>query len=214
MTGKEKKKLPAATHSIREKVTYSHYDESIMPPAAVKTIGDQIFWQYAKLISRSAGLGNQRAFQMKKFIQLREGDIQWSSSIREWVKEHEHPDECIYCGSKENLTVEHILPLVRGGPDTVDNAIRVCTTCNSSKGAKRLYEWRGLGKKDTIPRIAEGKYLKLLYELHTTLGTLGIDRKELTQKLCPRCDESRLCEEAATVGQLTVYCLEGIFLKG
>jgi hypothetical protein len=28
----------------------------IMPPAAVKTIRNQIFWQYAKLIAKSAGL--------------------------------------------------------------------------------------------------------------------------------------------------------------
>jgi hypothetical protein len=184
-----------------------------MPPPAVKTIGDQIFWQYAKLISRSAGLGNQRAFQMKKFIQLRDGEIQWSSSIREWVREHELPDVCIYCGSKEDLTVEHILPLARGGPDTADNAIRACKTCNSKKGAKRLYEWKGLKERDNIPRIAEGKYLKLLYELHDGLGTLKVDKKELTGKMCPRCDEALLCEEAGTVGQLTVYCLEGVFLK-
>jgi hypothetical protein len=39
-----------------------------MPPAAVRTIRDQIFWQYAKLISKSAGLEGQRAFQMSRFI--------------------------------------------------------------------------------------------------------------------------------------------------
>lgn len=135
-----------------------------MPPAIVKTIRDEILWQYAKLISKSAGLGYQRAFQMRKFTELRDGDIKWSTSIREWIKEHEKSDECIYCGSKQNLTVDHILPLVRGGPDKPDNAIIVCRTCNSSKGAKRLYEWKGLEEKDKIPRIAEGKYLKLLYK--------------------------------------------------
>jgi len=184
-----------------------------MPPPAVKTIRDEIFWQYAKLISKSAGLGSQRAFQMKKFTELRDGTIQWSSSIREWIREHENPDECIYCGAKAELTVEHILPLIRGGPDKPDNAIRVCKTCNSSKGAKRLYEWKGLKAKDTIPRIAEGKYLKLLYELHESKGTLHVDKKDIPDKLCPVCDEGHLCMEGGTVGQLTVYCIEGIFSK-
>jgi hypothetical protein len=41
-----------------------------MPPPAVRTIRDQIFWQYAKLIAKSAGLEGQRAFPMKKFIQI------------------------------------------------------------------------------------------------------------------------------------------------
>jgi len=184
-----------------------------MPPAVVRTIKDEIFWQYAKLISKSAGLSYQRAFQMKKFIELRDGDIQWSTSIREWIKEHEKPDECIYCGSKQNLTVDHILPLARDGPDKPDNAIMVCKPCNSSKGAKRLYEWKRKEEKDNIPRIAEGKYLKLLFELHEKMGTLYIDKTDIPIKLCPICDESHLCSEGGTVGKLTVYCIEGIFKK-
>lgn len=183
-----------------------------MPPAAVKTIRDEIFWQYAKLISKSAGFGiSQRAFQMDRFTKLRDGKIEWSSTIREWVKEHEKPNECIYCGSKENLTVEHILPRCCGGPDIPDNAIKVCKRCNSSKGGKRLYEWKGLAHKDEVPRIAEGKYLKLLYSLHEKAGTLNIDKNELKQKLCPKCNMGDSCKKEGKGGKLTVYCLEGIF---
>ena len=152
-----------------------------MPPAAVRTIRDQIFWQYAKLIAKSAGLENQRGFQMSRFTQLRDGEIIWSSTIREWLREHEKPDECIYCGTKGPLTTEHILPRSCGGPDIPDNAIRVCQSCNSGKGGRRLYEWQGLRAKDEIPRIAEGKYLKLLYDLHDKRGTLNVDKKELGQ---------------------------------
>lgn len=185
-----------------------------MPPSAVKTIKDEIFWQYAKLISKSAGFGiNGRAFQMSTFIKLRDGKIKWSSTIREWVKEHEKPNECIYCGSKADLTTEHILPRCCGGPDIPDNAIRICKKCNSSKSGKRLYEWIGLSKKDEIPRIAEGKYLKLLYELHEKNGTLDISKDKLTTKLCPKCDEEDLCKEEETEGELTVFCLEGTFVK-
>lgn len=181
-----------------------------MPPAAVKTIRDQIFWQYAKLISKSAGLEGQRVFQMSRFIQLRNGTIIWSSTIREWLREHEKPDECIYCGVKGPLTVEHILPRSCGGPDIPDNAIRVCQSCNSSKGGSRLYEWKGLWAKDEIPRIAEGKYLKLLYDLHDKRGTLNVDKKELGRTMCPACDLKPRCVMADIVVKLTVYCLEGV----
>lgn len=183
-----------------------------MPPAIVKTIKDEIFWQYAKLISKSAGFGiNERAFQMSTFIKLRDGKIKWSTTIREWVKEHEKPNECVYCGSKGNLSVEHILPRCCGGPDIPDNAIKVCKKCNSKKGGKRLYEWKGLKQKDKIPRIAEGKYLKLLYELHDKLGTLNINKEDLKSKLCPKCDMGKLCKEEGKEGKLSVYCLEGVF---
>ena len=40
---------------------------------------------------------------------------------------------CIYCRSEGELTTEHILPLSRGGPDTPDNAIRVCQGCEFDK---------------------------------------------------------------------------------
>jgi hypothetical protein len=182
-----------------------------MPPAAVKTIGDLIFWQYAKLISKSAGLETQRAFQMSRFTKLRDGEIAWSSTIQEWLREHEKPDECIYCGTKGPLTTDHILPLSRGGPDTPDNVIRVCKSCNSSKGSKRLYEWKGLMAKDDIPRIAEGKYLKLLYDLHEKHGTLNVNKKDLGQQMCPGCDMKPHCISEDTEEKLSVYCLEGIF---
>jgi hypothetical protein len=32
---------------------------------------------------------------MSRFVQLRDGKIIWSSTIREWLREYEKPDECI-----------------------------------------------------------------------------------------------------------------------
>lgn len=183
-----------------------------MPPSIVKTIREEIYWQYAKLISKSAGLGDSRGFQMSTFLKLRDGKIKWSSAIGEYVKEHESKNTCIYCGSTEKLTVEHILPTARGGPNIADNAIFVCKKCNSSKGAKRLYEWFGFENKDKIPSIAEGKYLKLLFELHQKMGTLDISKDQI-QQLCCKCDLGEECKIIGKEGKLTVFCLEGIFKK-
>ena len=42
-----------------------------MPPSAVKTIRDMIYWQYAKIISESAGAGKKKyAFIMSQFKKL------------------------------------------------------------------------------------------------------------------------------------------------
>lgn len=185
-----------------------------MPPTSVKTIREEIYWQYAKLISKSAGFGiNNRAFQMSTFVKLRDGKIKWSGAIGEYIKEHENKNVCIYCGSNEKLTVEHILPSARDGPNTADNAIFVCKKCNSSKRDKRLYEWFGYANKDKIPSIAEGKYLKLIYQLHEKLGTLNVNKNEITRLLCPRCDMGKTCKNEDHEGKLTIYCLEGIFIK-
>jgi hypothetical protein len=181
-----------------------------MPPNAVKTIKDLIFWQYAKLISKSAGFGiNERAFQMSKFKELQEGKIIWSTNIREWIKEHENPNECIYCGIKQNLTIEHILPTSRGGPNTSDNTVWICKSCNSKKGDKGLYEYFGLENKDKIPRIAEGKYLKLLYKIHEEKGSLDYNLEDIKQNFCAGCILKERCKKEGTEGKLTVWCLEG-----
>lgn len=40
---------------------------------------------------------------------------------------------CGYCGSKKNLTVDHILPRSRGGKNTWENMITSCNRCNGMK---------------------------------------------------------------------------------
>jgi hypothetical protein len=90
-----------------------------MPPKAVRTLSDLIYWQYAKIISESAGFGKENfGFIMNRYRKLKSGEIEWSSSIREWLREKESPDRCIYCGSMERLTVDHMIPASRGGPTT------------------------------------------------------------------------------------------------
>ncbi len=41
---------------------------------------------------------------------------------------------CAYCGSAERLTIDHVLPKSRGGPDTWENLVAACTLCNNRKG--------------------------------------------------------------------------------
>jgi len=141
-----------------------------------------------------------------RFKKLASGEISWSTSIREYVKEREKAGECIYCGSRKDLTLDHILPRSRSRPDSPDNAVWVCRSCNSSKGDRRLYEWYELDRRYEVPRIAEGKYFKLLYALHEQMGTLNVRRFPL----CPKCDLGAKCPEKE---KLTAYCLERLFRK-
>lgn len=147
-----------------------------MPPSAIKTIKDLIFWEYAKLISGSAGLGRkQYPFIMAKFKELRAGKIEWSSILREDLKIDNQI--CVYCGSKENLTNDHIVPKRECHFNEIHNIVVACRNCNSSKSDKDLIEWWGLERRYEIPRIVMGKYLKMLYLCHKCRGTL--DRNDL-----------------------------------
>lgn len=54
--------------------------------------------------------------------------------------------KCACCGKVKKLTVDHIIPLVRGGEHTKRNIQMACTSCNSAKGGKDPIEFfRGKG---------------------------------------------------------------------
>jgi 5-methylcytosine-specific restriction endonuclease McrA len=42
--------------------------------------------------------------------------------------------ECQYCGSRTNLTVDHVVPRSKGGPSSWDNIVASCAPCNRRKG--------------------------------------------------------------------------------
>lgn len=48
---------------------------------------------------------------------------------------------CAYCGKEAKLTLDHIIPLSKGGKHSKDNVVPACAHCNSSKGNKTLEEW-------------------------------------------------------------------------
>jgi len=186
-----------------------------VPPTAVRTLRDLLYWQYAKIIAGSAGIGKENyAFVMERFSKLKNGGIAWNS-IREYIKEHEDPAECAYCGLVvPNLTLEHMFPQSLNGPQDEKNAVWACPSCNASKGGKRLYEyWARRGglraAKYEVPRIAEGKYLKLLYDVLEQADLLDLDEAGIRRRLCRDCDLSGLCEEEDSVGKLSPLCLDG-----
>lgn len=50
---------------------------------------------------------------------------------------------CFYCGRTRGLTLDHFIPISKGGPTTRANTVIACGSCNSSKGAKLPHEFLG-----------------------------------------------------------------------
>ena len=43
---------------------------------------------------------------------------------------------CQYCGGRDHLTLDHVVPKSRGGRDTWDNLVAACIACNARKGCR------------------------------------------------------------------------------
>ena len=71
-------------------------------------------------------------------------------SLKEYVKNQKSPVftrfnvflrdkfSCQYCGSREELTFDHLLPRSKGGETHWDNVVTACSSCNVEKGGKLL----------------------------------------------------------------------------
>lgn len=182
-----------------------------MPPKYVKTIEQELFYEYAKLISRAAFNGEIKyGFVTDRYKALKSGEISMSGTIREWEKEQELPRACVFCGARTDLQADHLVPKSRGGKNSADNLVLSCKTCNTSRGDKGVFEWLGLEKKENLHRLVAGKYLKELHDIHKALGTLEISVLTL-ETLCKNCRNPEVCKEWESVGELTCLCLESVF---
>jgi len=46
---------------------------------------------------------------------------------------------CVYCHQEKKLTLDHVIPLSKGGRHMMSNVVLACLSCNSSKGARLAY---------------------------------------------------------------------------
>lgn len=54
----------------------------------------------------------------------------------------EYGNVCHLCGKPGATTIDHIVPVVHGGDNSLDNLRPAHLSCNSSRGARSLEEWR------------------------------------------------------------------------
>jgi len=73
--------------------------------------------------------------------------------------------QCVYCGARKELTLDHVIPQSKGGENSWENLVTCCSPCNCKKGNKTLKELRW--KLNSKPREPNP------YEFHMN-HTLGV----------------------------------------
>ena len=65
---------------------------------------------------------------------------------------------CQYCGERDELTFDHVIPRSKGGQTTWENVVAACSPCNLAKG-------------DKLPRVVnmfplQKPYAPTVFDLH------------------------------------------------
>lgn len=89
-----------------------------------------LFKEKAKVISK-------RVIRLVNYVKIAFHKTRMKTPTRAFVYKRDDY-ECQYCGSKKNLTIDHVMPRSRGGEDTWENLVACCTSCNTKKGNKLL----------------------------------------------------------------------------
>ena len=158
-----------------------------MPGRDKKTIRDVIWFQYAKLVARSAfklpdgheAKKNCYGFIKNLFRELQADPKSWPTITREDKQLADAQKACAYCGSLKDLAREHLVPMSLLISDrcpscekiqAIYNHAWVCKSCNSQKGTMGLYEFFNVRMPDVrkfydfLPTPVEKKYLKTAYD--------------------------------------------------
>jgi len=137
----------------------------------IETIGELLHWSYANLaMAHSAVTMKAEKYGRAQFMvrsRLYAGLNKQTMSIAPLADDERLkmvlPQACCYCGSRNRLSVDHLIPTKRGGENTGDNLVWACRSCNSSKCARDALEW--LEEKKQFPSILLlRRYLKLAIE--------------------------------------------------
>lgn len=75
---------------------------------------------------------------------------------------------CQYCGSHEDLTIDHVVPSSRGGKTDFENCVTSCKKCNNRKDNKT--------PKEAKMSLARSPYQPTIMEfIQLRIRTLGVD---------------------------------------
>lgn len=90
--------------------------------------------------------------------------------------------ECQYCGAHNDLTIDHIVPLSKGGTNEDDNLITACRSCNSYKGEQSLEEIKEILQTDSLGDISLNRVSNILNRVFKKLNRVSNFSDTLEEK--------------------------------
>jgi 5-methylcytosine-specific restriction endonuclease McrA len=151
-----------AGRAAKRRVTTARWDKA---NAERRRAVHQVWYQ----ATRERRLEASRLWKLNNPEKARAKDIEWRKNNPEKARAKDHRKRalkkratiadctaaianlkkitlCHWCDAlltKTTHTIDHVVPLARGGTHAPDNLVVACRSCNSSRGAKLVSEWKG-----------------------------------------------------------------------
>ena len=138
----------------------------------ITTVGELLHWSYANLAMAHSAVSAKAVKYGRKHYMIRArlyaGLNKQTMSIGPLADDERLkmvlPQACCYCGNRESLSADHLIPTKRGGANTGDNLVWACRSCNSAKCARDVLEWLA-ARNQFPPLLLLRRYLKLAVEM-------------------------------------------------
>ncbi len=163
-----------------------------MAKQKIETVRHLIYYSYANLAMAHTAIDKKQdkyeiinyMIRAKLFKGLKDGTMNMRTIFDDEKIKLQSGQICNYCGSPNNLTLDHIFPQKYGGKDDAENLIIACRTCNSSKGKKDLMEWMAF-RGQFLPLMVIRRYLKLTFKYCNEKGLVDKKIDELKEMELP-----------------------------
>jgi 5-methylcytosine-specific restriction endonuclease McrA len=123
----------------------------------------------------------EKAVQRSQAAKLRRSRKNFSKAEFKKIGER-NGYKCMFCGTHQDLELDHIVPFSKGGTDEIENLQLLCKKCNISKGTKSNESAKVKHASETQHKKDREKALTILDELTRSDDTVADKELSIAQK--------------------------------
>lgn len=95
---------------------------------------------YAANLARARAKGNRDAHRRRARMRGNDVRVVTQDDLDRQARHQRH--ECWWCGDVRPLTIDHVIPIAKGGRHAVGNIVMACESCNKGRCDRLPFAWR------------------------------------------------------------------------